>query len=153
MDVGGYGLDVARWAMGAEPLVIKAQAHIGERSGIDEWSLTSLGFESGALASIQCAARVAQPPWVAIHGAKGRIEIPQPWHPPANGAEVVRVTREGAQTYREGDGLPHYAREAKVVEAAIAAGRTESEFMPWSETLKQAAAMGRWRLSAELEPV
>jgi len=153
MDVGCYGLDVSRWIMKSEPISISAQAHVGFTSGVDEWSVTSLSFGSGALASIQCAARVAQPPWVAVYGGKGRIEIPQPWHPPANGAEIICVISGNEQKFVEGDGLPLYAREAKRVEAAIAAGKTECEVMPWSETLKQAAAMARWRLSAGLEPV
>ncbi len=148
LDVGCYCVNFARFVAGTEPRQARALAHIGASSGVDEWMTASLAFPSGALASLQCAAKVGQPAWAAIYGERGRIEIPQPWHAPAMGAEVRLITPEGQETFLEGDGLTMYGREALAVETAIDQGKREAQAMPWGDTLGQAAAMAALRQSA-----
>lgn len=145
-DVGCYGLSFARRFAAGEPRILGARARRGPE-GVDESAHIALEFPGGARAQIACALRESRPPLAAIRGERGSIEIPQPWHPPARGAEVKVVTAEGESRYTAGDGLGAFAREAR--EAEDHAARGQSPVLPWEDTLAQARLMERVRRELE----
>lgn len=151
LDVGCYGVSLARWVTGEEPTQVKGLAHLGP-TGVDAWFTGSMAFSSGVLAQVQCASQVYQPSWAAIYGEKGRIEILEPWKPAPHGAEIRLIRGGGAseqiEVLRTGDGLPLFAREALAVEAAVKAGLREVPHMTWNDTLGQAHALAAFRADA-----
>lgn len=117
---------------------MRACAHRGPE-GIDERTEVSLEFPGGVRAEIYCALREARPSLAIIEGERGRIEILQPWHPPALEAELRVFNSEGENVYRAGDGLAALAREAREVEEYAAQG--QSPTLTWADSFAQARLM------------
>lgn len=149
-DVGCYGLHFARRFAAEsdpaglrredEPRIVRARAHRGPE-GVDERTVVSLEFPGGVRAEIYCALRESRPNLAVIEGENGRIEIPQPWHPPALEAELRVFTAEGESVYRAGDGLSAFAREAREAEEHAAQGQSPN--LSWADSLAQARLMER----------
>lgn len=82
MDVGCYGVSLARWLMNAEPVRVQAQAsyHPG---GVDWHLLGTLEFGPRRLAVIEASFITALQQTYSIVGARGAIELPHdafiPW--------------------------------------------------------------------------
>jgi predicted dehydrogenase len=156
-DVGCYGVHFARafapggafapgdaFAPGGfrpgDARVLSARARRGPE-GVDEAAEIALEFPGGVRAEIACALREARPARAVIAGERGRIEIAQPWHPPAQAAEVRLRNGEGESVYTAGDGLAAFAREALHVEEHAAAG--QSPVLDWEDMIAQARMMER----------
>ena len=81
-DVGSYGVSVARWIMGEEPIEATGVATIGE-SGVDINFVGTLKFSSGALAVVESGFLSHLQQTYSIMGDKGSIELPHdafvPW--------------------------------------------------------------------------
>ncbi len=118
MDVGVYPLSWLRWIAGAEPIAAKALGLKGG-SGVDEWAGGVLRFPEGAIATFATAVRCAQPSVAAIYGAKGMIEVIEPWRCPANAPLILRPHGGAAEEILSDDGLSLYAREALSVAANL----------------------------------
>ena len=85
LDVGGYPVSMARFIAGAaagkpflDPVKVAGTAHLGQ-AGTDEWSAAVLTFENGIVAQVSCAVFVQLDNVLRIHGATGRIEVPDFW--------------------------------------------------------------------------
>ncbi len=151
-DVGCYGIHFARLFAGLgskdgaasprDPRILAARARLGPE-GVDEESEISLEFSGGVRAGIFCALREARPAQAIIEGTKGRIEIPQPWHPAPQGAEVRVTNGDGETVYTAGDGLPALAREA--LHAQEHAPEGESPLLTREDAIAQARTMERVR--------
>jgi predicted dehydrogenase len=149
MDIGCYGLSFARLIAGAEPSRCTAASRIHPDLGVDEWTSAELVFRDGTVARFDCALREARPHSAIIVGESGRIEVPAPWHPPAEGAEVRLYPEDGGEEiYRTGDGLALFAREALEVAEHLDARQGPS--VTWEDTLGQARALEKLRRSAGL---
>jgi predicted dehydrogenase len=160
-DVGCYGVHFARMFAGlgiaagtagaggakSEPRIASARARLGPE-GVDEEASISLEFPGGVQAEIFCALREARPAKAVIEGERGRIEIPQPWHPAPQGAEVRLSNGDGETVYTAGDGLPALAREALHFEEHAAMG--ESPVLTREDAIAQARTMERIRAAAGL---
>ncbi len=86
MDVGCYGVSVARWLLNAEPEQIQAQAIYGP-SGVDLTFVGLLRFSGGELAVVEASfVSALQQTWTVV-GSEGTIELPHdafiPWEKPA----------------------------------------------------------------------
>ncbi len=151
-DVGCYGVHFARTFGGETPggqaRVLRARARRGPE-GVDERTELTLEFPGGVRAEIYCALRETRPAIAVIHGERGRIEIPQPWHPPASAAEIRVFTPDGESVYQAGDGLPAFAREAREVEEYAVKG--QSPTLPWEDAIAQARLMESARAAVEWE--
>jgi predicted dehydrogenase len=147
-DVGCYCLSFARMIAKAEPGRLSAVSIIGE-TGVDDRTSADLVFPDGATAAFECALRDARPHAAIIQGDRGRLEIPAPWHPPADNAEVILYPSDGEpESYRTGDGLPLFAREALDVSENLRLKQSPS--MTWEDSLGQARALEKLRKSAGL---
>jgi predicted dehydrogenase len=88
LDVGGYGVSTARTvveaALGldvAEPIEVKAIAHIGSDSHVDEYSTAVMRFAGDILATLSCGIRLNKDGAIRVYGTEGQITIP---HPPGS---------------------------------------------------------------------
>jgi xylose dehydrogenase (NAD/NADP) len=82
LDVGCYGVSVARWILGAEPEVVQASAEYGP-SGVDVTTVGLLRFPEGRLAVVEASFVTALQQTYTIVGTDGAIELPHdafiPW--------------------------------------------------------------------------
>jgi predicted dehydrogenase len=86
LDVGSYGVSVARWLLGEEPESVQAQAIYGP-TGVDESIVGTLRFPGGCLAHIEASFSAALQQTFKVVGTEAVIELPHdafiPWEAPA----------------------------------------------------------------------
>jgi D-xylose 1-dehydrogenase (NADP+, D-xylono-1,5-lactone-forming) len=82
LDVGCYGVSVARWMMGEDPESAQAAAHFNSE-GVDIHAVGVLRFRNGGLAAIEASFISALQQTYTIVGETGSIELPHnafiPW--------------------------------------------------------------------------
>jgi len=82
LDVGCYGVSLARWIFHAEPEMVQAVAEYGE-SGVDLTTVGLLRFPGGRLAVVEAGFTSALQQTFSIMGTQGAIELPHdafiPW--------------------------------------------------------------------------
>ncbi|HET9870857.1 MAG TPA: Gfo/Idh/MocA family oxidoreductase, partial [bacterium] len=154
-DLGCYPVSMARLLAGAalgkpfaDPVEVKGLGLVGGQSRVDEIALGSLKFPGGILAEVSCATRLRRPVGVTLYGTKGTLHVPSPWHADRfkKGAARIRVERDGQRpreiAVRAGQNL--YALEVDAVGAALKAGKLESPFMGWADSLGNAKVLDAW---------
>ncbi|MCZ7542420.1 MAG: Gfo/Idh/MocA family oxidoreductase [Anaerolineae bacterium] len=75
MDVGCYGVSLARWMFGAEPEIVQASAEYGRR-GVDVSFAGLLRFADARLAVVEASFATARQESYTIAGSAGLIDIP-----------------------------------------------------------------------------
>ena len=82
LDVGCYGVSVARWLMGAEPVKVQAQA-VYHPGGVDVHVAGTLKFADQRLAVIEASFISALQQTYSVVGSNGALELPHdafiPW--------------------------------------------------------------------------
>ena len=82
LDVGCYGVSVARWLLGSEPTHMQAQA-IYHPSGVDVQFVAILHFPGNVLATIEASFISALQQTLTVVGSQATIELPHdafiPW--------------------------------------------------------------------------
>lgn len=82
LDVGCYGVDIARWLMGQEPIRLQGQA-VYHASGADVHFVGSLRFPGHGLATVEASFISALQQTYAVLGTEKAIELPHnafiPW--------------------------------------------------------------------------
>ena len=82
LDVGCYGVSVARWLYGEEPEAVQAQAVYGPQ-GVDVHVAALLRFGGGKLATVEASFVTALQQTYTIIGSSGAVELPHdafiPW--------------------------------------------------------------------------
>jgi len=82
LDVGCYGVSVARWLLGAEPTQVQAQA-VYHSGGADVHLVGSLSFADSSLATFEASFVSALQQTFTVVGREGAIELPHnafvPW--------------------------------------------------------------------------
>ena len=82
LDVGCYGVSVARWMMGENPESVQASVHFSD-AGVDIHAAGVLHFRNGGLATIEASFISALQQTYTIVGTEGSIELPHnafiPW--------------------------------------------------------------------------
>ncbi|MCL4219389.1 MAG: Gfo/Idh/MocA family oxidoreductase, partial [Candidatus Hydrogenedentes bacterium] len=146
LDVGIYVLSFASMVLG-EPDTVSGHAHLGP-TGADEQASMALKYQSGALASLNCALHTDNTDDARILGTAGAIYIDAPFWG-ASRATLVRPGRPEIVCERpiENNGLNYEAAETM---RCIRQGLTESPIMPLDESLSLMAVMdtlrAQWRL-------
>ena len=159
LDVGGYCVSTARTvveaALGldvAEPLEVKAIAHIGGGSHVDEYSTAVMRFQGNILATLACGIRLVKDGAIRVYGTDGQITIPNPpWVSTMRGAgnsEII-VDRYGSasETITVHADKALFAAEADYVESHIA--DRQAPLLSWPSSLATMRALDRW---ASLQP-
>ena len=82
LDVGCYGVSVARWMMGEDPERVQAAAHFNS-DGVDIHTVGVLHFRNSALATVEASFISSLQQTYTIVGEDGSIELPHnafiPW--------------------------------------------------------------------------
>ena len=82
LDVGCYGVSVARWFMASEPIQVQAQAQY-HPNGVDIHMVGTLRFSNGQLAVVEASFVSALQQTFTIVGSAGAIDLPHdafvPW--------------------------------------------------------------------------
>jgi predicted dehydrogenase len=95
LDIGCYGVSVARLLFGREPVSVRGTMEIDPVFGTDRLTSAVLEFDRGT-ATVTCATQLAWHQSVSIHGSAGRIEVPLPFNPPGDQPTQITLHREGS---------------------------------------------------------
>ncbi len=109
MDVGCYGVNVARFVTSAEPVAVQAMAYFGHASRVDELLAGLLRFPGDEIAIIDCGFRSLFRQSVEIVGNVGKIEIIKPFIPRTDPAPIVLTRGDESETLVI-PGANHYQR-------------------------------------------
>lgn len=164
LDVGGYPVSMARFIAGVatgkpflDPVKVTGVAHLGEER-TDEWSAAVLQFANGIVAQVSCAVFVQLDNVLRIHGATGRIEVPDFWFAGGNrdmGLGKIEIVRpDGSrETVSVNEKRHLYSFEADAAAEAIFAGRQEfaAPGMSWADSLGNLRVLDKWRIDAGIE--
>jgi len=143
MDVGCYCVSFSRLVAGEEPDDVGAVAHVGERSGVDEYMTGVLKFPSGITASLVSGIECNVPSSAAIYGSKGSIVVASPWTPGPEDASLVVSTARTTETIPVKTRADQYALEALHVAEHL--DQRQGPAMSWEDSLGQARTMDALR--------
>ncbi len=157
MDVGCYTVSMARLLAGAalgleapaEPERLGGAAHIGERSGVDEWATAALHFPNGILGDLACAAHLRLASTVQVWGSEGNILVPSPWYP-AQGRLVLSRPGQEVMEIDVPARAGCYALEADAVAQALPGLQASYPCMTWADSLGNMKALDAWRAAVGL---
>lgn len=159
MDVGCYCTSAARLLAGAalglpfaEPTDMKAQAHIGTDTRVDEWAITSLRFRGDILASLTCGIMMTTENHLYIWGSEGHIICQNPWFPGPENSEILVYHDKEPEPERIHvvSELPLYSIEADVVARYLAERQAPTPCMTWADSLGNMETLDRWRREVHL---
>ncbi len=154
MDVGGYAASITRLVAGAaigqdfaDPVEVKAVAHINPESRVDEWTTAAMRFPDDIVANLICGIQVAVDSTLRIWGSEGHILLPNPWFPGEreNRILVYHVDREEPEEIIVEADAPLYTIEADTVARHIADRQAPPPCMTWADTLSNMDTLDRWR--------
>lgn len=101
LDVGCYGVSVARWLFGAEPETVQAQAVYHPRRNVDVHLAAVMRFPGRGLATLEASFITALQQTYAVIGSTGAIELPHnafiPWDAEAGFIQRGRDDEVGRQ--------------------------------------------------------
>ena len=150
LDVGGYPVSYARLIAGAaigapyaDPAAVTAVGQVGE-TGVDEWSVATLFFDSGLTAQVSTGVRLSDENRVRVLGSEGYLVIEDPWFGGDGKPTHVTVHKLGEEP-RDISAEPAfiYAAEADAVAAAIE--QRQAPEMSWADTLGNLGVQDEWR--------
>ena len=140
LDLGIYPLTFAHLFLG-EPDQVEAVATMSP-SRIDLNISMSLGWESGAVASLSSTMTAWSPRTASIATDRGRIDIPDGFHEPTEATWTEAGARHVIAEPVIGTGL---GNEAAEVMRCLRNGETESPLVPLEDTLRLMRLMDRIR--------
>ncbi len=145
LDVGIYGLNFAAVFLGDSPESILATADVDH--GVDCHTSIMMKYKDGVIASVSSAINVMKPETGYIYGTNGYIELPCFY----GAKELLVVTQDGKRRISKpsiGDGF-----EEEIIEACtcIRDGRTQSDVMPMTESIKMLEQMDYIRSLIDLK--
>jgi len=140
LDMGVYVLTFAYLFLG-EPDKVEAVATLAP-SGIDLNIALSLGYHSGAVASLSSTMTARSPRTASIATDRGRVDLVGPFHQPTSATWVGDGVAQQITEAVIGTGL---ANEALEVIRCLRNGETESPLVPLDETVALMRLMDRIR--------
>lgn len=131
MDVGCYTLAFARLALGGEPCGMQSLARLGE-TGTDLYSASILDYGQGRTALLTSTIGAVIPTEGYLCGTGGSL-----WLPNFQAAQklVYRPQDGPEQVFEEPFASSGFEYEIRDAMECIAAGRTQSEYWSWADTL------------------
>jgi predicted dehydrogenase len=97
LDVGCYGVSLARWLFNSEPLRVQGQADVNA-AGIDIHLVGSLAFAGGGLASLEVSFVSALQQTYSVIGNEGAIDLPHDAFIPWEKEAVFRLRGKSEET-------------------------------------------------------
>ncbi|PHP52298.1 Gfo/Idh/MocA family protein [Actinomyces ruminis] len=133
LDLGVYSVSFVHSLLGA-PTALTAVGRLSE-TGVDLDESVSMAYPHAlavAVSSMSAASETAG----EVVGTRGGVVLPTQFYRPTRLEVILGERPGGAQRYEWDATVPGgFQFEAAEVARCIAAGRTESQTMPWSETL------------------
>jgi len=133
----------------ADPIDLQAVGHVGDISGVDEYTVAVIKFENDIVAQLSTGVLVNQENCLRIYGSEGSIYVPAPWIPGRAGATAsIVVHRQGTPEPEEILISPDrdlFTIEADTVAANIHNRQAPSPCMTWDDTLGNMKTLDRWR--------
>lgn len=121
LDIGCYGVSVARLVFGAEPSSVRGTMELDPAFGTDRLTSAVLDF-GGRTATVTCATQLAWHQSVSIHGSAGRIEVPLPFNPPGDQPTRILLHRKDDVTETVVDARDQFVEEVDQFAAAVLDG-------------------------------
>ena len=137
LDVGVYVVALAQRFFPDAPRAIEAVADIGT-TGVDEQCSMLLGYESGALAVIDCSVQCALDSTAFIHGSKGSIRIEGPFWCPTKATLNVGGEETVSEQAHAANGFEYEVAE---VARSVQAGLTECSLVTHADSIQIMAIM------------
>jgi len=120
MDIGCYGVSVARFITGREPRRATAVSQMDPRFGTDRLTAATLDF-GDAVAAFTCATQLARHQRVDIGGSNGTIEIEAPFNPPIDRRCTIVLRRGDRVEPIPLERANHYEQQIDAFSSAILA--------------------------------
>jgi predicted dehydrogenase len=133
LDLGVYPINMASLVFGQQPLKIDSAVNLDEETGVDASSYYFFDYGQRRRAVLSASYAQAAPVEALVCGTQGFIRLPH-----FHGAKEMQLYRNGKVpevlefSYGEGENFKYEIAHAM---ECIAAGKTESDIMPLSETL------------------
>ena len=119
MDIGCYGISVARMVLGREPKRVVAQADIHPEFGVDDANQLMLDF-SGAMASVFVSTKAHRSQNVTIEGNLGRIVLSHPFYCDEDDVRMLRLIKDEEEIELEfASDINHYQLMTEAFIASI----------------------------------
>jgi predicted dehydrogenase len=118
MDIGCYGISLARFIFQAEPHRVLAMIERDQKTGVDRLVSALLEFFQGT-SSFTCGTQLAPHQRVNIVGTKGRVEIEIPFNAPADRPQRIWLQQGGVAEEIIFDPCDQYGLEADAFAEAI----------------------------------
>jgi predicted dehydrogenase len=118
MDIGCYGISLARFIFAAEPHRVLAVMERDPRSGVDRLVSAQLEFFQGT-STFTCGTQIAPFQRVQIVGTKGRIEIEIPFNAPSDRPQRIWLQQGTAIEEIAFEPCDQYAIQADAFSEAI----------------------------------
>jgi len=150
LDVGIYPVSLSSMILGT-PDRVAGLAHLGQ-TGVDEQAAVVLGHTGGALSLIATGVRTNTPHVAYVLGTEGSIQLHPGWWRGSRLTVRAGGKTEDLDVPMVGNG---YNYEADEIARCLAAGKTESDVLPLSETLSIMKTMdairAQWGLKYPME--
>ena len=133
LDLGVYPINMASLVFGQQPLKIESAVNLDEETGVDASSYYFFDYGQRRRAVLSASYAQAAPVEALVCGTQGFIRLPH-----FHGAKEMHLYRNGEApevlefSYGEGENFKYEIAHAM---ECIAAGKTQSDIMPPSETL------------------
>ena len=121
-DVGCYGVSTVRLFAGAEPDAVRSVARFGP-TGVDLTLTAEFQFPGGVLGLIDCSFEQPFRCSYELVGARGVIEVPDAYLPPADGSLAYQVT-DGQRRELAFEGANQYGAMVDAFDQGVRAGGT-----------------------------
>lgn len=108
MDIGCYGISVARWIFNTEPVRVVGQLDFHPEYQVDQLALLNMDFNHGAMASVLCGTKTEAGQSVYISGTQGSISIERPFYCIDEEPNTVVVRIDGEVTRHQFPGQDQY---------------------------------------------
>lgn len=135
-DVGIYPIQLALSIYGEDPSGISAMGKLNS-NGVEESALINMSFSGGGLAQLSCSYQAALTNNAWITGTKGKIIMKDFWMC----EEFVLSNDEGTQEFKLPMTSTGYYHEIRACESYIVNKLTESERIPWNDSIGINVAM------------
>lgn len=98
MDVGCYCVNMSRLVAGIEPVEVRADMVVGDKSGVDETLTGILRFPNETIAHFDCSFRTDYREWLEVQGTTHRLHLPRPIKPGTRTGEIYFSYDETSET-------------------------------------------------------
>jgi predicted dehydrogenase len=145
-DAGVYPIEFAAGVLGENPHAATGATSVGA-TGVDEYDSISLGFPSGAVASLACGMTARTPNDARVYGAEGSIVLPN--FLGAKRAELFDGENVLVEAF-ESEFVDGFIFEIEHFAELYRAGKLESDLIPLKDSVACAgvfdALMNKWGL-------